>query len=238
MSHVVIVGGTKGIGRDIAPFLSQHRVTRIGRSHYESADDRCVNIYDELHQKEPITAFVCCQRYRGVRHEEWEGELETSIELTDELLIWAGQHLENAAVVVMSSVAAVSVEEEQPASYHIAKAALVEMVKYYGLTLGPKQIRVNAIIPGLRIKPEAQAFYDAHPELEELYKRITPLGRMCVAEDLAFEIDHLINPKCYITGQAIVVDGGISLRSHWALARMITPSVKDLPVTQRQAVKA
>jgi NAD(P)-dependent dehydrogenase (short-subunit alcohol dehydrogenase family) len=111
-------------------------------------------------------------------------------------------------------------------------------VKYYAVTLGPKQIRVNAIIPGLTIKPEARAFYDSHPELEALYKDITPLGRMGTVEDLAHLVDFLISEKSsYLTGQTITLDGGIGLRSAWSLARKVSPSVRDLQVTQRKAAK-
>jgi NAD(P)-dependent dehydrogenase (short-subunit alcohol dehydrogenase family) len=223
MSHLVIVGASKGIGRDVqAPLRAA--------GHNVWAAPRALDVRRDIMVPLP-TAVLLCQRYRG--DDEWNGEWDTSLTKSKAWLDWVGRHVD-MSVVIMASVAAVSVEEEQPVSYHACKAALVEMVKYYAVTLGPKRIRVNAIIPGLTIKPEARGFYDANPELEQLYKDCTPLGRMCTVEDIANLVDFLITDKSsYLTGQTITLDGGIGLRSHWALARRVTPKLRELAVTQR-----
>ncbi len=228
--RLAIVGASKGIGRDVQPRLRElgHEVTALRR--YVFPLDSGVDGQPTLNP----SSVLLCQRYRGDM-DQWLGEIEVSLKITTRIF---EQIVERPSVinsvVVMASVAAVSVEEEQPVSYHACKAALVEMVKYYAVTLGPQKIRVNAIIPALTIKPEARAFYDSHPELEALYKDITPLGRMGTVEDIAHLVDFLISDRSsYLTGQTITLDGGISLRSPWALARKITPAVKDLQVTQR-----
>jgi len=246
MSHVVIVGGSKGIGANVqAPLMmAGHFVTVLGRG-------KAPEPYYPL----PVDAMLLCQRWRPVEsagygdtgktfvpylehHRDMFGEFDVSILRTKDMCEWASEHMDGGSIVVMASVAGVSVEEEQPVSYHACKAALIEMVKYYAVMLGPKQIRVNAIIPGLTIKPEARAFYDANPELEATYKDITPLGRMGTVEDIANLVDFLISEKSsYLTGQTITLDGGIGLRSHWALARRVSPELRNLQVTQRAVAK-
>jgi NAD(P)-dependent dehydrogenase (short-subunit alcohol dehydrogenase family) len=228
MSHVLIVGASKGIGRDVRPHLRRlgytsgtvlRNITNLTPSRLYTAD-----------------GILLCQRYRGPH--EWKGEIAVSLTKTKRVVEMAAQHMSGGSIVIMASVAGVSVEEEQPVSYHAAKAALIEMVKYYAVTLGPKQIRVNAIIPGLTIKPEARAFYEANPELEATYKDITPLGRMGTVEDIANLVDFLISPKSsYLTGQTITLDGGIGLRSHWALARKVHPTLRTVQVTQRKPLR-
>jgi NAD(P)-dependent dehydrogenase (short-subunit alcohol dehydrogenase family) len=229
MSSVLIVGASSGIGRDIQPYLSAagHDVQPFRRNHPD------YYVW--------TNAMVFCQRYRVGHVNDWLGEIKASLSQTKEMIevvATQGAFAEPTApcsIVVMASVAGVSVEEEQPVSYHACKAALIEMVKYYAVTLGPKQIRVNAIIPGLTIKPEARAFYDANPELEATYGDITPLGRMGTVEDIANLVDFLISPKSsYLTGQTITLDGGIGLRSHWALARKVHPTLRTVQVTQRK----
>jgi NAD(P)-dependent dehydrogenase (short-subunit alcohol dehydrogenase family) len=222
MSHVVIVGGSTGIGRDVQPYLR-------AMGHTVDVAHRKGNLFVS-------DAFLFCQRFRG-DGEEWIGEFMASLNTTKAWIEYQAEHKRTASIVVMASVAAVSVEAEQPVGYHVCKAGLLAMVKYYAETLGPK-IRVNAIIPGLTIKPEARAFYEANPELEATYKDITPLGRMGTVEDIANLVDFLIGPKSgYLTGQTITLDGGIGLRSHWALARKVHPTLRTVQVTQRKPLR-
>ena len=92
--------------------------------------------------------------------------------------------------------------------YSTSKAAMAMMVKEFAKTLGPYQIRVNALVPGAIL---AGGFV-ADPALA----RHVPLGRLGQADDLApLALAVLSNRiSAYVTGAAIVIDGGLSL-TNW-----------------------
>jgi len=241
--HVLVVGGTRGIGRAVVRRLAAdgHVVSIIGRSQAAANDDRRVRSWSadiadlsllkatlsEIVQAQgPLSAAVLLQRYRG-GGDDWAGEIATSLTATRELVEWAGEHFEDLgsgkAIVVVSSIASGYVASEQPVSYHMAKAALSQMVRYYAVSLGRKGIRINAVCPGTIVKEESQRFYSEHPEIEALYREIVPLGRMGTSEDVADLSAFLLGPRAsFLTGQNIVLDGGVSLQSHESLSRRIS----------------
>jgi NAD(P)-dependent dehydrogenase (short-subunit alcohol dehydrogenase family) len=254
--HTLVVGGSKGIGRTLARRLAGdgHTVSVIGRTAPEITDaerglalaffaadttdsaalDRA--LADIVARRGPIGAMVLLQRFRG-DGDDWAGEIATSLTAGRRLLEWAGAHLDGAAggkaVVVISSTAASYIASEQPVSYHMAKAAVTHMVRYYAVSLGSSGIRVNAISPGTTVKEESRAFYAANPELEQLYREIIPIGRMGTADDVADTALFLLSPRAsFLTGQNIVLDGGVSLQAHESLARKVSP-LKHLAVTKR-----
>ena len=115
----------------------------------------------------------------------------------------------------------------------MAKAAVMQMVRYYAVALGPKGIRVNAVSPGTTVKDESKQFYADHPELEQLYRDIVPLGRMGTAADVAGVVAFLLSDDAsFLTGQNIALDGGATLQAQESLARRVSP-LKDLPVTRK-----
>jgi NAD(P)-dependent dehydrogenase (short-subunit alcohol dehydrogenase family) len=86
------------------------------------------------------------------------------------------------------------------------------------VTLGTKGIRVNSISPGTVLKEESRRAYLQNEKLMNLYRRLTPLERMGTAEDVAHVVEFLCSPKSsFLTGQDIVVDGGLSLQLQEAL---------------------
>ena len=92
--------------------------------------------------------------------------------------------------------------------YSSAKAALAMMVRELAKTLGRYSIRINALVPGAI----AAGGFVADPSLS----RHIPLGRIGRAEDLAPMALAVLSDRisAYVTGAAIVVDGGLSL-TNW-----------------------
>jgi len=92
--------------------------------------------------------------------------------------------------------------------YSTAKAGMAMLVKELAKTFGRYGIRVNALVPGAI----AAGGFVADPALA----RHIPLGRLGQAEDLAPMALGVLSNKlsAYVTGAAIVVDGGLSL-TNW-----------------------
>jgi enoyl-[acyl-carrier protein] reductase III len=93
----------------------------------------------------------------------------------------------------------------------VSKAAIETMVRYLGVELMPKGIRVNCISGGLVDTDALKAFPFFDMFKQEVLKR-TPAGRIGQPEDLARVVAFLCSPESsWIVGQTIIADGGLSL---------------------------
>lgn len=123
------------------------------------------------------------------------------------------------AIVNISSIAAQLVTCES-ASYHAAKAGLMQLTRFLAVNAGPKNVRVNAVLPGFIVQDEHQArFYGtANVDYRTRAEGCHPLGRVGSSGDVAQTVLFLCSEDArFITGQAIVIDGGFSLRDAWTV---------------------
>jgi NAD(P)-dependent dehydrogenase (short-subunit alcohol dehydrogenase family) len=241
--HAVVVGGTKGLGRVVAQrFLDRGCVvTVISRnppmdhllservSHVPCDLESLTNaaeVADRVRAASGAVNYVVfCQRYRGAG-DPWSGELQVSLTATKHLVLALQPLFATAgdrAVAVVSSVYARFVGGSQPVSYHVAKAGLNQLVRYYAWSMGKDGIRVNAVMPLTYMKDESREHYLSNAPLLDLYRRCVPLARMGTTDDSANLIDFLCSDKsAFITGQEIYVDGGLSVVWPEELARGLT----------------
>jgi len=109
------------------------------------------------------------------------------------------------------------------------------MVRYWAITLGARGIRVNSVSPGTVLKEESEEFFLNNTSLRELYQRITPLRRFGHAKEVAHVIGFLCSAETsFVTGQDIVVDGGISLQWQESLARELMGMPAAPPARERK----
>lgn len=91
-----------------------------------------------------------------------------------------------------------------PAVYSASKAGLWGLTKYLASYWGAAGVRANAVVPGGVFSGQNETFVDA-------YSARTMLGRMAEAGEIAAATAFLISDDAsYITGQKIVVDGGLT----------------------------
>jgi NAD(P)-dependent dehydrogenase (short-subunit alcohol dehydrogenase family) len=243
MSHALIVGGTRGLGREVVRILASRgsQVSVIGRRDPPEGDRQIPNVRHwiadlldgeaALRAAEsavgrigPLNYLIFCQRYRG-KDNDWAGEIQVSLTATKELieaLVPRFAPEGDRGIVLVSSVFGERVGEGQPLSYHLGKAGINHMGKFYAVSLGRKGIRVNVVTPFTFLKEESKDFYLNNKELYALYREMVPLGRMGTAEDSANAVAFLCSPAAsFINGQNLYVDGGLSVVWPETLARKL-----------------
>ncbi|KAI0403544.1 2,5-dichloro-2,5-cyclohexadiene-1,4-diol dehydrogenase [Xylaria palmicola] len=112
-----------------------------------------------------------------------------------------------AAVVNFSSALAVAAMPGSPA-YHASKAAVAHLTRSTALSFAARNVRVNAILPGIVRTPLTMVQPD---ELNRAAVARTPLGRMGTPEEIAKCVLFMASDDAaFMTGSAVVVDGGFS----------------------------
>lgn len=124
------------------------------------------------------------------------------------------------SIVNVSSVHAIATSNKI-AAYATSKGALVALSRALAIEFAPDHVRVNAILPGAVDTPMLRAGLDrghvAGTNIEELIDQLgkkTVIGRVAtpheIAQAILFLADH--EKASFITGQALVVDGGATAR--------------------------
>jgi NAD(P)-dependent dehydrogenase (short-subunit alcohol dehydrogenase family) len=115
-----------------------------------------------------------------------------------------------ARVINVGSVAGVAVEPLSAFSYAASKAAIHHLSRVLAAELAAQRITVNSLVPGYFPTQMTSHIRAAEDRLDKLVGRI-PLGRLGTAEDVAGACILLASRAgAYITGSAIVIDGGMA----------------------------
>jgi len=110
------------------------------------------------------------------------------------------------SIVLVSSIVGLSGNAGQSA-YAASKAGLLGLAKSLAKELGSRNIRVNAVAPGLIETAMTEKMPDA---AREFLLKSTALGRAGTPEDVGGVVSFLCSDAAgYVTGQTLVVDGGL-----------------------------
>lgn len=116
------------------------------------------------------------------------------------------------AIIIVSSIGGLR-GSPLIGSYCISKAADMQLARNLAVEMGPHNIRVNCIAPGLIRTDFARALWE-NPEMLKRRNAQTPLGRIGEPDEIAGAAVMLASQAgSYMTGQTIVVDGGVTIAS-------------------------
>lgn len=117
------------------------------------------------------------------------------------------------SMVAVSSIAGGVYGWTEHAHYAAAKAGVIGLCRSLAVELAPREIRVNAVIPGLIETPQSSDPVNSlGPEGLRRAGNTIPWGRVGRADEVASAIRFLASDEAgYVTGQALVVDGGLTV---------------------------
>ena len=96
-------------------------------------------------------------------------------------------------------------------AYNVSKAADLQLARNYAVEFGPDNVRINCIAPGLIRTDFARALWE-DPERARATNAATPLRRIGEPEEIAGAVVYLASPaSAFMTGQAVVIDGGVTI---------------------------
>ena len=144
-----------------------------------------------------------------MKDEEWDAVIDTNLKAVFRLSRAAIKPMmkqRSGRIINITSVVGASGNPGQ-ANYAAAKAGVAGMTRALAQELGSRNITVNCVAPGFIDTDMTKSLADV--QRDALLKQI-PLGRLGQAEEVAFAVACLANPRAgYITGTTLNVNGGM-----------------------------
>lgn len=114
------------------------------------------------------------------------------------------------SIINVSSVAGLAGNEPIPAAYQASKAAVINLARNLALHWGSRGVRVNALAPGWFPSEMTGPFF-AIPSFMERAKTQAAMGRIGDPQELIGALIYLASDaSSFVTGQVLVVDGGLT----------------------------
>ncbi len=145
---------------------------------------------------------------------EWDALLDINLKGAFFLSQQMGRHLvaggRPGVIVNIASTHGI-VGYPQRSIYGITKAGLIQMTKMLAIEWAEHGIRVNAIAPGTVNTPSREAHFSADARARDAILARVPLRRFATMEEVAAAVSYLVGPHAgYITGQTLLLDGGLT----------------------------
>ena len=168
-------------------------VNNVGRSEPGDPVTMDEDVWDEQMDVNVKTAFLTCKHVLPVMERQGGG-----------------------SVINISSIAGLRYVGKPQVAYAAGKAALMQLTQTTAVIYASRQIRLNSVVPGLVFTPLVKRLADKYAKgdfegfVAHRHNQV-PMGHMGDAWDVANAVVFLASDEArYITGQQIVVDGGIT----------------------------
>ena len=216
----IITFGTSGeIGSVVYDELSlNNEVIKISSKEFLNSEDKSDFLMKKINQKGSVDGIVWAN---GINFNDSISDIDLNkfdqiinanikfILITLKSILGLNLINRNASLIIVSSIWE-KYAKKNKLSYTISKTAISGLVKSLALDLADKNIRVNAVLPG--VVDNTMTRNNLNPKQILKFEEATPGGKLINSLDVAHAINFLIDPKSKgINGQSIVVDNGWSI---------------------------
>ena len=217
----LVVGAASGIGQAAARALIQQGATVIGADLNPGPD---VGVILDIRKQQDVAnamariarldilvvtpAINVRKKLLAYSDDELDRVVDLNLKATFRITQAAAKIMNpGGSIILTSSIRSVTVEPGQ-GIYAATKAALVQLARGFAVELADKNIRVNAIAPGVVDTP-LTAQIKNNPEWYSAYANRSALKRWGKPEEIAWPIVFLASgASSFITGTVLFVDGG------------------------------
>lgn len=149
----------------------------------------------------------------GIEDDQFRKILENNVIANHWLINFAAPQMlarKEGSIIIVSSIGGLR-GSSVIGAYNVSKAADFQLARNLAVEYGPNNVRVNCIAPGLIKTDFARALWE-DPEALKLRTATTPLRRIGEPDEIAGAAIFLASKAgSFVTGQAIVVDGGVTI---------------------------
>ena len=229
MKHVLITGGSRGIGAAaVAAFAARgDNVTFLYHRNHEAAQtvarrtgatplccdvangDAVARLAPQLQQTEILinNAGIChTGLISQITPQQWQRLFDVNVTGIYHCVntVLPGMLARQAGCIINVSSMWGQVGASCEAAYSATKGAVLALTKALAQELGPSHIRVNAVAPGVILTDMCR---EIDPAVLESLQKETPIGRHGTPEDVAQAMCYLADAT-FVTGQVLPVNGG------------------------------
>ena len=154
--------------------------------------------------------------------EDWDATMDLSLRaymVATKCAIPYMKRNNGGSIINMGSILSSYIGEHLSCAYHVSKAGINHLTRYFAWQLGQDDIQVNCISPALVDRSEGRRLTD-DPANKAVVDIMVPLKRAGTNNDIAYAAVFLCSDEAkYITGQIITLDGGSTLGGQFEVAR-------------------
>jgi NAD(P)-dependent dehydrogenase (short-subunit alcohol dehydrogenase family) len=177
--------------------------------HARSAEGRLYGLVNVAGGAQPETWMPSTRVTRSDWRKIFADNLETAFFMSQAVASELVAQKQPGSIVSISSISGMNTAPFHIA-YGTAKAAITAMTRTMAVELALAGIRVNAVAPGVTETAASRTYVDEDPERD---RRAIAMGRRGQPEEQAGAILFLLSEmSSYITGQTLLVDGGLDLK--------------------------